>query len=473
MNAQRIMSISIAMGVVMIGLLVMQMLWVSNALTIKETAFSNDIQRTFTHVMSKVNRMEENSNQNRLLRIMGTPIIPLGPRAVIKDRTLIKRFIYNQDTIDYQMKFQSHFSIRPSFDNPIFDNPEYTYRILDSLINDELHQHNIYAEYYFNIYNQRGSFFMYKHSKVKPEVYLEKAYAFPLMSNSNVQELFMMIYFPKEKRYLLKEMGLMLFLSIIIILSVVYLFSYSVSAIVKQSKLSVIKNDFINNMTHEFKTPISTISLVCQALSDGDVENTPELLDSYISIINDENQRLAGMAEKILQTAIIDKGQLKLKYEEVNVHEIIQELVKSNEMHIRQKGGVLNLELEALNFVIYADKLHLTNLLYNLLDNANKYTFEDPKFSIITKNDGDCLLIIVRDNGIGISRQNQKKIFNKLYRVPTGNVHNVKGFGLGLSYVKAVVDHHHGTISLDSQINKGTSFYVHIPLDTRNTKCNV
>ncbi len=467
------MSISIAMGVVMIGLLVMQMLLISNALTIKENAFSDDIQRTFTSVMNKVNRMEGISNKNRLLRIIGTPIIPEGPRAVIKDRTLIKKFVYKQDTIDYQMQFRSNFSITPSFDNPIFDNPAYTYRKIDSLINDELRNQNIYAEYYFNIYNQRGPFFMYKHPKVKPVVYLEKAYAFPLLSNSRNQELFMMIYFPKERRYLLKEMGLMLFLSIIIILSVIYLFSYSVSAIVKQSKLSVVKNDFINNMTHEFKTPISTISLVCQSLRDSDVEKTPDLVDTYISIISDENQRLASMAEKILQTAILDKGQLKLKYEQVNVHDIIRELVRSNEMLIAQKGGVLTLELEAAHSLIFADKLHLTNLLYNLLDNANKYTFENPKISIITKNDGNCLLIIIRDNGIGISRQNQKKIFNKLYRVPTGNVHNVKGFGLGLSYVKAIVEHHNGVISLDSHLNKGTSFYIHLPLDSRNTKCNI
>jgi len=473
MNTQRIMSISIAMGVVMIGLLVMQMLWVSNALTIKETAFSNDIQRTFTAVMKKVDRMEAESNRNRLLKIMGAPIIPPGPKAIIKDRTLIKEFLYQDDTIKYQMRFPSHFSITPSFDNPIFDNPEYSYIKVDSLINQELHNHNIYAQYYFNIYNQKGSFFMYIDSDVSEDIYLEKAYAFPLMSNSYNQDLYMMIYFPKERRYLLKEMGLMLFMSIIIILSVIYLFSYSVSAIVKQSKLSVIKNDFINNMTHEFKTPISTISLVCQSLTDSDIENTPELIDSYISIIADENQRLAGMAEKILQTAIIDKGKLKLKNELINVHEVINELAKSNEMHINQKGGKLSLDLQAMHSVVYADKIHLTNLLYNLLDNANKYTFENPKISIITKNDGDCLLIIIRDNGIGISRANQKKIFNKLYRVPTGNVHNVKGFGLGLSYVKAVVDHHHGYISVESQLNKGTSFYVHIPIDSRNTKCNL
>jgi two-component system phosphate regulon sensor histidine kinase PhoR len=280
-----------------------------------------------------------------------------------------------------------------------------------------------------------------------------------------------MVYFPKEKAYLLKEMGLMLFLSIVIILSVIYLFGYSITTIIRQSKLSDLKNDFVNNMTHEFKTPISTISLACQALNDDDIEKSPDLYESYISIIQDENQRLGGMAEKILQTAIIDKGELKLKNEWVNVHEVIHELVRSNEISIHQKGGQLILNLDAQYPVVNADRLHLTNLIYNLLDNANKYTFEKPQIKIRTSNDGDCMLITIEDNGIGISKANQKKIFDKLYRVPTGNVHNVKGFGLGLSYVKAVVEKHHGMISLESQLHKGTTFSVHLPIDYNKTTC--
>ena len=370
------------------------------------------------------------------------------------------------------MKFPSNMSIVPAFDNALFDNPEYSYHKMDTIIEYFLRKHNNYAKYNFNIYFNSGSFFMYHNPKVKNDNYGDKAYVFPFISNTTGQELSMMVYFPTEKRYLLKEMGLMLFLSIIIILSVIYLFSYSISAIIKQTKLSEVKNDFVNNMTHEFKTPISTISLACQALMDKDIINTPELYESYISIINDENQRLAAMAEKILQTAILDKGELRLKKEWINMHEIIHELVRSNEMLISQKGGDLSLNLAAETHMINADKLHLTNLLYNLLDNANKYTFETPKISVSTKDDGDNLLIVVKDNGIGISRQNQKKIFNKLYRVPTGNVHNVKGFGLGLSYVKAIVQHHQGAIDVDSQLNKGTSFFIRIPIDSRNTNTN-
>lgn len=459
------------MGVVMAGLLVMQLLWVKSALSIKETAFSNDVQRTFTRVLKRIDNLEVAAVKNRLHKMMGAPDYPEGPRANIVDGKLEKTFTYNGTKIKFTTLFPSELSIIPAFDNPTFDNPEYSYGKIDSIILSELHHNNIYADFKFNVYDQKGGYFLYHDPNIKEDKYVEKAYAFPFISNKFEQQLYLMVYFPKEKSYLLKEMSLMLFISIIIILSVIYLFTYSISTIIKQSKLSDIKNDFINNMTHEFKTPISTISLACQALTDDDIQKSPDLYDSYISIIQDENSRLAGMAEKILQTAIIDKGQLKLNNEWVNVHDVIKELGKSNEMMISQKGGVLSYNLDAQHFIINADKLHLTNLMYNLLDNANKYSLEKPIINISTRNDGDCILIAIKDNGMGISKANQKKIFDKLYRVPTGNVHNVKGFGLGLSYVKAVVEKHNGYIDLESQLNKGTTFYVRIPIDFIKTSC--
>lgn len=471
MNTNRILSISIAMGIVMAGLLVMQLLWVKSALSIKETAFSNDIQRTFTRILKRIDNLEFDAAKNRLHKMMGAPDFPEGPKPNIIDGKMEKSFEYNGSKIKFYTIFPNKLSIIPAFDNPVFDNPEYSYGKIDSIILSELHHNNIYADFKFNIFDQQGSYFLYHDPNIKEDKYLEKAYAFPFISNKAEQKLYLMVYFPKEKSYLLKEMSLMLFLSIIIILSVIYLFSYSISTIIRQSKLSDIKNDFINNMTHEFKTPISTISLACQALTDDDIQKSPDLYDSYISIIQDENNRLGGMAEKILQTAIIDKGQLELNKEWVNVHDLIHELGKSNEMMINSRGGNLSYNLDANYFIINADRMHLTNLMYNLLDNANKYSIEAPIINISTKNDGDCILISIKDNGMGISKANQKKIFDKLYRVPTGNVHNVKGFGLGLSYVKAVVEKHKGYIDLESQLHKGTTFFIRIPIDFLKTSC--
>jgi two-component system phosphate regulon sensor histidine kinase PhoR len=223
------------------------------------------------------------------------------------------------------------------------------------------------------------------------------------------------------------------------------------------------KNDFINNMTHEFKTPISTISLACEALNNHDIVRSPEFTESYINIILEENNRLATMAEKILQTAVIEKGQLKMKRERIDLHEVITDVIKNIRIHVEIKDGVIRKQCKATNPVLLGDKVHLTNLVYNLLDNANKYSPRKPVITVRTENTSNGILLTIEDHGIGISKGEQKKIFDKLYRVPTGNIQEVRGFGLGLSYVKAIVEEHHGRISLDSEINKGTTFRVFLP----------
>ena len=223
------------------------------------------------------------------------------------------------------------------------------------------------------------------------------------------------------------------------------------------------KNDFINNMTHEFKTPISTISLACEALSDKELRDSGEFLDSYLSMISEENNRLAGMAEKILQTAVIDKGQLKMNKEKIDLHEIITDVIKNLRIQVEIKDGEIKRRFKASKSVIEGDKVHVTNLVYNLIDNANKYSPKKPLIRILTENVSNGILMTIEDNGIGIGKNEQRKIFDKLYRVPTGNIHEVRGFGLGLSYVKAIVEEHHGKISLESEVNKGSKFKVFLP----------
>lgn len=224
------------------------------------------------------------------------------------------------------------------------------------------------------------------------------------------------------------------------------------------------KNDFINNMTHEFKTPISTIALACEALKDRDVQKSESIYNSYIGVINEENSRLGIMAEQILQTAVIEKGQLKLKKETVNMHGIIEQAVNSKKISAEEKGGEIEIQLKAAHPQLTGDPTHLTNLIVNLLDNALKYTVNIPKIVVNTINTQDSLLIRIQDNGIGISKSNQKKIFDKLYRVPTGNLHDFKGFGLGLNYVKATVELHSGTVNVDSELGKGSTFTIQLPI---------
>ena len=459
------------MGLALIGLVVMQLLWLKSAFQIKESAFNEHIQRIFTKVSDQINVLEHTANKNRVLLMLGQR--PIIPSENVKNKGDVSQldFDYEGKKFLFSKKTLTAFTPRGVFDNPLFDNPKWAYRSIDSLINLNLRKNNIYIDYEFNIFNETNNRLLYQWQNFNKSRFLDKAYAFAFRSNDKSQKIYLLVYFTNQRQFLLKEESLILIISVIIILSVILIFWYSLSTIIRQEKLSTLKNDFVNNMTHEFKTPISTISLACQALTDKDMPKSIELYEAYIPIIAEENKRLGGMAEKILQTALIDKGQLKLNQEWVNVHDVIQDVVKNIEIQITQKGGKITYSLHAERFVIKADRLHLSNLIYNLLDNANKYTFENPLIEVGTQKDGDCFKFYVKDNGIGISSANQKKIFEKLYRVPTGNVHNTKGFGLGLSYVKAIVDKHGGIITLDSQLEKGTTFEVRLPFDNEKIQC--
>jgi two-component system phosphate regulon sensor histidine kinase PhoR len=258
-------------------------------------------------------------------------------------------------------------------------------------------------------------------------------------------------------------MWFMLLVSLAFMLALIFSFYYTISTIFKQKKLSEIKNDFISNMTHEFKTPISTISLACEVLHDSSIEKSPERVNTYVKMISDENKRLSLLVENILQTALLDKGQLKLKIQSFDIHALIAETITNIKLQVENKDGEITTDLKASIPVINADRVHITNIIFNLIDNALKYSNDQPKIKIVTVSDNEGIFISVTDNGIGISKENQKRIFDTMYRVPTGNIHNVKGFGLGLSYVKAVVEKHGGSISVASELGKGSNFTVYLP----------
>ncbi len=254
-----------------------------------------------------------------------------------------------------------------------------------------------------------------------------------------------------------------LYISVIVFLVFVF-FAYSLSIIIRQKRLSEVKNDFINNMTHELKTPISTISLSSELLLRLEDEVELEKVKRYAGIIYKENKRLENQVERVLNVAKLDKDQVVLNKEEFDVHELLQEVKENFEFSQTEQGGKLSIHLDAPRFSIQADPVHFTNVIYNLLDNAVKYCTEKADISISTRNEKNYLQIEISDNGIGIKRENIKLIFDKFYRVPTGNVHNVKGFGLGLYYVKLIVDAHHGKIDVKSSPGKGTTFTISLPL---------
>ena len=221
-------------------------------------------------------------------------------------------------------------------------------------------------------------------------------------------------------------------------------------------------------MTHELKTPISTISLACQMLGDPSFEKSQKNRSHYIKMIADENLRLGTLVERVLQSAVLDKGSFKIKKEPLNIHTLLSQAIDSSQVKANSNGGRIIAQLGAELDEYAVDKVHMTNVFYNLLDNAIKYSKDEPEVVVYTKNQGDDLIIGVMDNGIGINNADQKKIFDKLYRVPTGNVHDVKGFGLGLSYVKAILDKHQADIKVDSKLGKGTTFEIKLIKNTLN-----
>jgi signal transduction histidine kinase len=293
---------------------------------------------------------------------------------------------------------------------------------------------------------------------------LESPYRISLFPNDVFQKSnFLLLAFPSQQRHLFESIFFLLLGSIIFTLIIIITFWVTILVILKQKKNSEIKSDFINNMTHEFKTPIATISLAADSINNPKVLDFPDKVKYFTNIIKEENRRMNAQVENVLQMSLIDKRDFDLHVIELDVHEIISRAAKNIRLQAERKEGEIVLDLKAGNPVIETDENHLYNVITNLLDNAIKYSPEKPNINVGTENTNDGIKIWVEDNGIGISKEAQQRIFDKFFRVSTGNIHNVKGFGLGLSYVKAIVLSFKGKISIESEPGKGSRFEVFLP----------
>jgi two-component system phosphate regulon sensor histidine kinase PhoR len=345
--------------------------------------------------------------------------------------------------------------------------------VVDSLLNEALQTKGINTEYEFavKISNPDSIIFLKRTSNsdnFNDPLFQAKLFPEEQFSNPN----FLLVNFPNQKKYIIESVGLLLGISIILILVIIAVFYRTVRMLIHQKKITEIKNDLINNITHEFKTPISTISLACESLNEPELVKNKSAVKRYSSMIREENNRLSFMVENLLTTAAIEKGDYNLNKTKSDINQLITTVAETFDKTINEIDGKLELSLSPNLPDINADSFHIKNIVSNLIDNAIKYSEKQPDIKIETLSTANGIIIKISDSGIGIESKYFKKIFDTFYRIPTGNIHNVKGHGVGLSYVKKMVEAHDGNISVENlqstkQSRKVTLFTIFLPYNDK------
>lgn len=470
-----ILILTILSSTALIGIIAIQAFWIVSTINQRELQFDAAIKKSLIEVIHNANRFEA---INRLNSDKKTQQL----YKLLNNNLNLTKYIgtnRNDSTISINSELEDLWgnqqNIMEELVQELFSNNTYKpveervpQPVLDSIINSVLNKNGLKINYYFGVFDRNNKTVYTNNSEVEQKL-TSSEYRLNLFPNDFLgSPAYLAFMIPHQRSYVFKSMSILLILSTLFIIIIIFTFYYTFTIIYKQKKISIIKNDFINNMTHELKTPISTISLACEALSDKDLGSSESTRTRFVSMINDENKRLGVLVENVLQSAVLDRGEIQLKLEQIEINEIIEKAVKNVIIQVEKNNGTIKINSNAKNTSILGDKVHITNVIYNLLDNANKYTPESPTIIVSTEDVVKGVVIKIKDDGIGISKENQEKIFEKLYRVPTGDRHDVKGFGLGLSYVKAIIDKHKGKITVNSSLGKGTTFSIHLPLKPEN-----
>lgn len=514
------------MAVIMLGLIFVQSYWIRNAVQIKENQFNQSVNRALYNVIYQMERREaeyfifdqfspqsinDSTGANVSLNFsFESGLGYYGNRAVPVQSHTEKLTISENGKQTTNSSIEVHITDdsmhtlvidNASKDTFLFEKPNEVIKLPDpDLVKEKIETKK-------NLIDQVVSKMMRPYASIQdrlPTGYLEKIihsqlagmgmdidYEYSVISDNKIafksdhylpdtdtkfytvqlfpQDIwnrtnYLRLYFPSQRNYIIKSVGFMGLTSVGLTFIILGIFVFTMWVIFRQKKLSEIKNDFVNNMTHELKTPISTISLASQMLSDSSIATEHKNYANISKIIATESKRLSVQVEKVLQTAVFDQGKMKLKFKNIDINDLVSAALNNFEIQVRKRGGKIDWSPEAENSLINVDEVHFTNVVSNLLDNAIKYSKEIPEIRVETRNENASVIFSVKDNGIGISEENKKRIFERFYRVPTGNIHNVKGFGLGLSYVKKVVELHHGSIDVSSELNKGTIFVVKVPV---------
>lgn len=337
-------------------------------------------------------------------------------------------------------------------------------KLIDSIVTKELRMNGIDSPFGFGVFDKNNKMTPVA-SKIFKEAQNKTNYTYPLFTDDKERTVYSLsLVFPRLDYSLAKNnlpIVLGTFLSLLTILGI---YIISINYMMRQKKIADVKTDFINNMSHEFKTPLATISVATDSLNNDRIATNPEKVKYYSQLIKNENLRMKNQVENVLNMSKLERNEVKLFLNHTNVRELIQKLTQSFQLIVQQRNGTLTQEFTATNYRLKVDEFHLSNALVNLLDNANKYSPENPEIHIKTSNEGNWYVIEISDKGIGMESINKKRIFDKFFREETGNIHNVKGQGLGLSYVKSIIELHHGQVLVDSEKGKGSKFTVKLPL---------
>ena len=422
--------ITVLVFISLLGIIFFQIVWIRQALQDKELQFEETINmvtiqsaKDLEDERSKNSQFDNRKNADLLFPLQIFPTTIAHNFSKHEIREIIKREFEKSNIKDLDFEFAV---------------------TTTSMIGDDLQSKNFYAAYSDTINNNVF---------ITPLAPTNTSFATGL----SPEELLVVVV-PHIKNLVWKQMVWMLIGAVVFTFVIFAAFFITIRALLRQKKLSEIKTDFINNMTHEFKTPIATISLAVDALKNEKVINDKSKMEYFSGIIKDENKRMNKQVETILEAALMDKQEVRLNLVPLHAHELIRSAVNNIELPVKEKNGLLETDLKATNDLILADDVHFTNIINNLLDNAVKYSKDNLRIRLTTCNFNSHFRIKIEDNGIGMNKETLNRVFEKFYRAHTGNLHNIKGFGLGLSYVKSIVDAHHGKIKAESTPGKGSCF---------------
>lgn len=517
MNKNAIWGIIGLMSIALIGIIALQAYWINERLRLEETYFDNTVFSILNKVSEKLEDEEEKRTTQMIWNAenLTTTLKNGGSNAYNLDMGVGFGFFnrsHKFDTLGYGVNHTNTLECncivckKEKFEAREWRNDQWMLKQLinpdpieervrvehlDDYFKQELLNMNVDLDYTYGIYSHTKKAFVIRDGKYNyvpldegdfgsqavsfPNIdkvpndngdLLNSKYSVQLFHHSSTLEAppgYLMIHFPGKVGYVWRTVLSTVLAAILFTGIILFCFIYTIQVIFTQKKLSKIKSDFINNMTHEFKTPIATISLASDSITNPMVSGNPSKVQRFANIIKQENKRMNNQVEKVLQMALLDKNDFQLKITQVDAHEVIRQAVNNINLRAERKGGKAEAILKASNSFVEADLTHFSNVVNNLLDNAYKYSNDNPEITITTENKSNGINIRIKDNGIGMSKDDLKHIFDKFFRVHTGNLHDVKGFGLGLSYVKAIMNAHKGQISVKSDLGKGSEFTLFFP----------